>query len=117
MVSAQPANSSARDDKQPALSVPEKEQKIREIVVLPAPDAIDASRKRVGGTANATDDALARTAQFVADKTKECRQVGIGNGRRDGTVPGWDGMDSLGIWRGARAAINPLLIQAAHYFF
>lgn len=55
----------------------EKEQKMREIVVLPAPEVIDA---RQGSASSGTilDAALTQMAQAVRDKTKECQQVSKG---------------------------------------
>jgi hypothetical protein len=49
-----------------------KEQRIREIIVLPAPEVIDATEQFAPVTA---DQALAQMAEFVRDKTTQCQQV------------------------------------------
>ncbi|KAL3108488.1 hypothetical protein niasHT_015410 [Heterodera trifolii] len=53
----------------------EKEQKIREIVVLPAPEIIDA---RQGTAARDANEALEEMAKAMREKTRDCAKVGDG---------------------------------------
>lgn len=56
------------------------EQKIREIVVLPAPEVVEYEGE------GSPDEGLGTMAKFVREKTEQCQKVGQMNGR----IIGWE---------------------------